>query len=109
MGVFAEGMAAGASVYGARLVTDQPDSAHLTTGKIKGEIYFACAEHDHYAPAEMLEQVAQLIKTTGINGRIEFYPESEHGFAFPSRRLYHKASTERHWERLFDLFQRNLH
>jgi carboxymethylenebutenolidase len=39
---------------------------------------------------------------------MEYYPEAEHGFAFPTRRLYHKASTERHWERLFDLFQRNL-
>jgi carboxymethylenebutenolidase len=108
MGVFPDRMAAGASVYGARLVTDQPDSAHLVTKKIKGEIYFALAEHDHYAPPEMLEQVSRAIKTTGINGRMEYYPEAEHGFAFPTRRLYQKASTERHWERLFDLFQRNL-
>lgn len=108
MGVFPDRMAAGASVYGARLVTDQPDSAHLVTDKIEGEIYFALAEHDHYAPPEMLEQVSRAIKTTGINGRMEYYPEAEHGFAFPTRRLYHKASTERHWERLFDLFQRNL-
>jgi carboxymethylenebutenolidase len=109
MGAFPERMAAGASVYGAKLATDLPDSAHLTTDKIKGEIYFACAEHDHYAPSEMRDQVAQLITKTGINGRVEVYPESEHGFAFPTRRLYHKTSTERHWERLFDLFQRNLH
>jgi carboxymethylenebutenolidase len=108
MGVFPDRMAAGASVYGARLVTDLPDSAHLTTDKINGEIYFACAEHDHYAPPEMLEQVSKAIKTAGIKGRIEYYPEAEHGFAFQSRRLYHKASSERHWERLFELFQRNL-
>jgi carboxymethylenebutenolidase len=109
MGVFPDRMAVGASVYGAGLVTDFPDSAHLTADKIRGEIYFACAQHDHFVPPAMLEQVSQVIKEAGINGRIEHYPETQHGFAFPSRQIYHKASAERHWERLFDLFQRNLH
>lgn len=108
MGVFPDRMAAGASVYGARLITDLPDSAHLTAGAIKGELYFACAEHDHYAPADMLAEVARIIATTGINAQMEYYPEAEHGFAFPLRKLYHKHSSERHWERLFDLFQRNV-
>ncbi|GGC81523.1 hydrolase [Chelatococcus reniformis] len=109
MGVFPERFAAGASVYGAKLITDLPDSAHLTADRIKGELYFACAEHDHYAPAEVLDEVRRIIEQTGINASMEYYPEAEHGFAFPSRRLYHKRSTERHWERLFDLFQRSLH
>ena len=56
----------------------------------------------------MLEQVSDAMKKAGVDGRMEIYPEAEHGFAFPTRRLYHKASTERHWERLFDLFQRKL-
>ena len=43
-----------------------------------------------------------------VRGAIEFYPEAEHGFAFPKRRAFHKASAERHWERLFALFRRNL-
>jgi carboxymethylenebutenolidase len=108
MGVFPDKLVAGASVYGAKLITDLPDSAHLTADKIKGELYLACAEHDHYAPADMLAEVQHVVERTGIDARMEYYPEAEHGFAFPSRRLYHKASAERHWERLFDLFQRNL-
>jgi carboxymethylenebutenolidase len=107
-GAFPDRVAASASVYGARLISDLPDSAHLLAANIKGEMYFACAEHDIYAPPDMLAELQQVIDTTGINARIEYYPESEHGFAFPLRRLYHKVSAERLWERLFSLFRRNL-
>src|SRR5579859_5881553 len=46
-GTFPDRFAAAASIYGVRLLTDQPDSPHLLAGKIKGEIYFGCAETDH--------------------------------------------------------------
>ncbi len=107
-GTFADRVGASASVYGARLITDAPDSAHLAAHKIKGEMYLACAEHDHYISNEDLQKLKQIFDESGVNGHIEMYPESEHGFAFPTRRLYHKDSAERHWERLFALFRRNL-
>jgi carboxymethylenebutenolidase len=107
-GAFPDRVASSASVYGARLITDQPDSAHLIASKIKGEMYFACAEHDIYAPPETLKELQSILDKARINSRIEIYPEAEHGFAFPSRRLFHKTSTERHWERLFDMFRRTL-
>ncbi len=107
-GAFPDRIAASASVYGARLVTDLPDSAHLLAEQIRGEMYFACAEHDHYVTKEALDLIQSKIDAKAFKGRIEFYPESEHGFAFPNRRVYHKASAERHWERLFDLFGRTL-
>ena len=44
----------------------------------------------------------------GVTHRIEIYPETGHGFAFPKRPAYVKAAAERHWERLFALFKRNL-
>lgn len=65
----------------------------------------ACAEIDQYAPAEVIER----LESTGVNYRLEWYPGAEHGFAFPERQgIFHKASAERHWERLFALFERNL-
>ena len=71
-------------------------------------MYFACADHDDYVTRADLELIASLMKKHGIRGGIEFYPGSHHGFAFPCRRLYDKPSAERHWERLFDLFRRNV-
>ena len=102
-------LAAIASIYGARLISDRPDSAHLSAGQIEGEIYFACAEKDRWAPREQIEQLDDVLKRAGVNYRIEWYPGAEHGFAFPKREgIYHKPSAERHWERVFALFERNL-
>ena len=46
--------------------------------------------------------------TSGAPYRVEWYPKVEHGFVFPLRACYHKASSERHWVRLHDLFERRL-
>jgi carboxymethylenebutenolidase len=101
--------AATASIYGARLITDAPDSAHRTLGKIEGEVYLACAEIDRWAPKEQIDELGRILSAARVNHRIEWYPGAEHGFAFPQREgIYHKPSAERHWERLFALFERNL-
>ena len=44
----------------------------------------------------------------GTMHRVEVYPDTEHGFAFPQRPVYVKPAAERHWERMFSLFDRNL-
>ena len=46
---------------------------------------------------------------TDINFRVEFYPETVHGFVFPDRmEKYHRAAAERHWYRILSLYERNL-
>jgi carboxymethylenebutenolidase len=107
-GRFADRIAASASIYGARLVTDLPDSAHLLAEHITGEMYFACAQFDDYISQDALNSIQAQIDRHKLNARIEMYPEAHHGFAFPQRKVYHKPSAERHWERWFDLFGRTL-
>jgi carboxymethylenebutenolidase len=107
-GAYPNRVAAAASMYGVHLITDKPDSPHLLAGDIKGEMYFACAEHDKYISATEINAVKALLVEKKVRGGVEVYSEAEHGFAFPARRAYRKASSERHWEQLFDLFQRNL-
>jgi carboxymethylenebutenolidase len=106
---FADRIQCSASIYGAGLVTDRPDSPHLTARQIRGEMYFACAEVDKYAPRPQIDALEAHLAASGINYRLEWYPGAEHGFAFPTRDgIFHKASAERHWERLFAMFRRNL-
>ena len=101
--------AAIASIYGARLISDAPDSAHLAAPRVRGELYLACAEIDRWAPKEQIDELGRILASAGVKHRIEWYPGAEHGFAFPQRAgIYHKPSAERHWERLFALFARNL-
>jgi carboxymethylenebutenolidase len=98
-----------ASIHGVALVTDRDDSPHRSASQISGEIYFACAETDVYAPAAMIEALEAHLETAGIRHRVEWYPGTQHGFVFPRREgVYHQPSAERHWDRLFDLFRRNL-
>ncbi len=106
---YPERLAATASFYGAGLLTDRDDSPHLTADRIQGEIYFACAEIDRYAPREQIDALEKHLAMTGIRHRVEWYPGVEHGFAFPKREgIYDKPAAERHWERLLALFERNL-
>jgi carboxymethylenebutenolidase len=106
---FPERIQCSASIYGAGLVTDRPDSPHLAANQIRGEMYFACAETDKYAPKNQIDALEAHLAASGINYRLEWYPGAEHGFAFPQRDgIYHKPSAERHWARLFGMFRRNL-
>ena len=102
-------IACAASLYGVQLVTDAPDSPHLAAQKTKAELYFACAEHDTYAPLEMVQALDASLKQAAVNAEVELYRGVHHGFAFPQRgAVYDKPAAERHWERLFALFRRNL-
>jgi carboxymethylenebutenolidase len=100
---------AAASLYGVRLMTEDADSPHLAARKAKAEIYVAWAELDHYAPLAELAPFQASLKEGGVTAEVELYKGADHGFAFPQRPAYSKPDAERHWERLFGLFGRNLH
>jgi carboxymethylenebutenolidase len=101
-------VAAAASIYGVRLVTDGDDSPHLAAEHGKAELYFGCAETDRWAPLEMIRTLAAATAKGPAPAEVEIYPGVEHGFAFPQRAAYDKQAAERHWERLFALFGRRL-
>lgn len=106
---FPERLSSIASIHGANMVTDAPDSPHLMAPQIKCESYFACAEIDKWAPPEHIAQLQASLNAAGTPHVLEWYPQAHHGFAFPQRvGMYHQPSAERHWERLFDLFDRTL-
>lgn len=98
---------AAASFYGVDIVTKNSDSPHLLVDKIKAELYLAFAEKDIWVP----EKIVNIIKTTFKNKKnviIDTYLGTDHGFAFPNRSTYVKDAADRHWNKLLDLFERNL-
>lgn len=98
-----------AVIHGANMATDQPDSPHRIASQIRCEVYFACAEIDKWAPPADIEQLQSALLAAGVKHRIEWYPAVEHGFVFPQRAgVYSRPAAERHWERLYGLFERNL-
>lgn len=105
---FPERLSASASWHGVRLFSDASDSPHLDAHKIKGEMYFGCAETDEWAPQEMVDGLEQYLAGSGCKYQVEWYPGTHHGFVFPLRDgIYEKASAERHWSRLFALLLHN--
>ncbi|MDP1647464.1 MAG: dienelactone hydrolase family protein [Rubrivivax sp.] len=98
-----------ASIHGANMATAEPDSPHRMAPRIRCESYFACAEIDKWAPPADIRQLQSALLAAGTPHRIEWYPGVEHGFVFPLRAgIYNQAAAERHWERLFSLFQHTL-
>ena len=98
-----------ASVHGANMATDAADSPHRTVAGLRCESYFACAEIDKWAPPADIEKLQAALQATPAPHRLEWYPGAQHGFVFPQRAgIYDAPSAERHWERLFSLFDRTL-
>jgi carboxymethylenebutenolidase len=98
-----------ASIHGANMATDEPDSPHLMAPRIRCESYFACAEIDKWAPPADIQKLQVALRAAGTKHRVEWYSGVEHGFVFPLRAgIYNQAAAERHWERLFSLFGRTL-
>jgi carboxymethylenebutenolidase len=108
-GTFPDRVAAMVSLHGGFQVTDRPDSAHLLTSNIRARCYFGFADGDPLSPPEHQRVIAAACREYGVDARLEIYPGAEHGFTFPTRYCYHKASAERSWERVFALFRQALH
>ncbi|ABE41095.1 dienelactone hydrolase [Rhodopseudomonas palustris BisB5] len=105
---FPDRVKAAASIYGTHLMTDAPDSPHHTAHKASGELYFACAETDRWAPPELIGPLREKLSADGVAAEVEVYPNTHHGFAFPMRPVYDKHAAERHWERVLALYRRRL-
>lgn len=106
---FPERLACIASIHGAHMATDRPDSPHLVAARLRCESYFACAEIDKWAPPADIDKLEASLRGAAVPHRVEWYPGVEHGFVFPQRgAIYDRAAAERHWERLFALFDRRL-
>ena len=99
---------AAASIHGVSLMTDQPDSPHLLARQTDAELYFGCAQIDRWFPEESIAPLRDDLAANGVKAEVELCPGVEHGFVFPQRRAYDKASAERHWERILALYRRRL-
>ena len=101
-------VAAVASFHGGRLATDRPDSVHLLAGRITAEVYIGHADNDGSMPPEQQERLAKALSEGGVRHRTELYEGATHGFTMADTAAYDAAATERHWDRLTDLFARTL-
>jgi len=102
-----ERVAAAASIHGAWLVRDTPDSPHLDLDTVRAEVHLAWVDPDGTAPPETIPVLRGALDAAGVTHTFDRVTTAEHGFAPPGPRHDHAAS-ERHWERVHSLLRRTL-
>ena len=107
-GVFPDRVAAAASFHGGSLATDRPDSPHQLAGQMHARLYVGVAGIDPGFTDEQRQRLDAALREAGVNYEIEIYEGAQHGFAVHNHRVYDRAASERHWGRLFALFEAEL-
>lgn len=97
-----------ASFHGGRLATDAPNSPHLLLDKIKARLYFAHADQDASMPLEGIERLNKALDQSNLDYEAEIYAGALHGFTMADLPAYNKEALERHWKKLFQLFDDEL-
>ncbi len=103
-----ERIACAAALHPGYLATKKDNSPHLALNNISGEIYLGVAEHDPHLSPGAVARFTEAMNAAGVRYSLEVLPGSGHGYSTPGNDEYHKPSAERAWERIFDLFERNL-
>jgi carboxymethylenebutenolidase len=103
-----EKFVAAAGIHPSALATDEPDSPHHDLGSVRGELYFAFAEHDQSATAEVVDRFRRELEVQGVKGVVERLPGTAHGFAMADLPVYDRDAAERHFQRTLELWARNL-
>jgi len=102
-----ERVAAAASIHGAWLVRDTPDSPHVGLDTVRAEVHLAWCDNDPTAPADQLEAMRTALEEAGVTYTLDFHADAVHGFA-PKGERYNREASELHWERVHSLLRRNL-
>ena len=100
-----ERVKAAASIHGAWLVRDAPDSPHLGVDAIDAELYFAWVDPDQTAPMDTKDTMQAALEAAGVEHTIDVVTTAVHGFA-PAGPRYDRDASELHWERVHALLRR---
>jgi carboxymethylenebutenolidase len=104
---FPERIAAAASIHGAWIVRDTPDSPHQGLKPVRAEVYMAWVHDDPTAPPEHIAVMREALEEAGVRHTIDVITGAVHGFAPPGER-YDRDASELHWERVHSLLRRNI-
>ncbi|HVL22237.1 MAG TPA: dienelactone hydrolase family protein [Amaricoccus sp.] len=94
-----ERVGAAASLHGAGVATDAPDSPHLLAPETEAKFLFAIARNDD---ADDPESKNRLKQAFGDRAEVEVYP-ADHGWVPPDSPRYDEAQAEKAWGRLLAL------
>jgi len=101
---FPDRISAAAGFHGGRLVTDAPDSPHLSAAKIKAKVLVAGADEDAGFPPEQADKLRAALSAAGVDNEVTIYVGARHGYTMPDLPVYNEDAAERHWTEMLELF-----
>jgi carboxymethylenebutenolidase len=101
-------VAAAAGVCATGLVTEELDSPHRVLPQTRARLLLEFAQQDPATPATDIESLDAVLRSAGTRFEINVEIDTQHGYTFPSRPMFHAAAAESTWQRIFTLFQRSL-
>ncbi len=107
-GTFPDRVAVAASIHGANLATDRPDSPHLLADRMRGALYLGVAEFDPYIIAGETQRIDAALRDAGARYTLEMYSGCHHGFALVGAHGFDATADARHRQRVLDLFEAHL-
>jgi carboxymethylenebutenolidase len=99
---------AAATFHGGGLVTDKPDSPHLSIPKMKAEVYCAVADNDDKRDPAAKDKLKEAFAAANLTAKVEVYTGANHGWTVKGSTPYDEAAAERAWKELTALYQRKL-
>jgi carboxymethylenebutenolidase len=99
---------AAATFHGGGLVTDKPDSPHLSIPKMKAEVYCAVADNDDKRDPAAKDKLKEAFAAANLTAKVEVYTGANHGWTVKGSTPYDEAAAERAWTELTALYQRRL-
>jgi carboxymethylenebutenolidase len=101
-------VAALAGFHPGGLVSDAPDSPHLSASQVPAELYFGFADEDPSMTAEQIATFERSLDAAGRSYQAEVYDGARHGFTMADGAAYDEAASERHYRELRALLERTL-
>jgi carboxymethylenebutenolidase len=105
---FPQSFVASASLHGTAMISDKPDSPHLLTDRMRGEVYCGYGELDRHTPPELVAELTRRLQSGAVQSSHVVHRGADHGYALPDRDVFDKQAANRDWERIFAMFQRQL-
>lgn len=96
-----ERVAAVAGFHPGALVTEAPDSPHLSLPRLAARAHIGFAVGD--ISPEALGTLDKALDAAGVAYTTETYPDTVHGFTMSDTDAFDPAALQRHWERLLPL------
>jgi carboxymethylenebutenolidase len=76
---------------------------------VKAPVLYHAAEHDDFAPRELVDQIGAELRAAGVDVTVHHYPGTTHAFFNDDRsEVHHAAAAQESWQRTLDFFRRHL-